>query len=211
MAADGTLVVVAADVSGSMLGQSASLAQVQIQELFSQLKDAMLRSGKPVYLGIFGFHTRATWLLKPTNVSMIADLPRLEIKPDESGLYPRTSFIPLLTATGKIVEHFQPGPSSTAFKTLEVILITDGYSTDPDSELRTRLYRLRGNRCFDRESCHIYAVMDDLDDDQPAEFQNWFIRGLTGSPQNRVRMSEFALLTGRICGTILDDGPDILF
>ena len=200
------LVLTVVDLSGSMRGQSASLAQVQLQELLAQMQNAEQRSGNRVIVGIIGFNTTAFWLMEPVEAGALNDPPRLTVKPNADGFYPRTSYTVMLGAVHKNLCELMSGSRFGTIDDAHIILISDGYSTDTEEDLKREMDQFQNSRGYDKDRCQFYLVGDDLDIDQPIEYRKWFVQAFVGAEFNWVKTSDSAGLFARIFGSILDGG-----
>lgn len=205
------VVLAVVDLSGSMAGQSVSTAQIQIQELFSALKSTQDHSSGLIRFGLMGFHERTQWLIKPEDIDKINDLPILQITPTPSGLYPKTNCIAMLQELNRsLTPQFLCGRS--LLKSLNIILISDGFPTDRTEKLRATMSNLRNNEVFSDSHCRRFVIRDEFDVKKArVNYGRWFLEEFVGNTDNMVSAEGFSALTSRISADLIGDIPSSVF
>ena len=202
------------DLSGSMVGQSIATAQAQVQELLWELKATQTSTANVIRFGLMGFADAAGWILRPKNVDEINDLPVLQIKPDESGLYPGTSYSAMLT---ELERSLNPAFLCDQYpiNSLHVILFSDCFSTDGEQALRGAMERLKGNAVFADRRCRCYVIRDELDRDKGRlDYRTWLVQAFTRAREHVTDAAGFSDLISRISAELTgggDGNPESVF
>ena len=200
------VVLAIVDLSGSMAGQSIATAQAQIQELLWELKSTQASTSEVIRFGLMGFEAGAEWILRPTDVDEINDLPTLRIKRDGNGFFPRTNFCAMLlelerSLNPRFLCDQQP------IRGLHVILFSDGFSTDREQELRDTMERVQKNQVFSDRRCRRYVVRDELDQaKRELSYRAWLVEAFTGAEENVTNAAGFSALISQISAKLTGGG-----
>lgn len=192
------VVLAIVDLSGSMAGQSIATAQAQIQELLWEMKSTQASTSNVIRFGLMGFESGARWIMKPTNVDEINDLPTLRIKMDQNGFFPRTNFSAMLM---ELERGMNPGflCDQEPIRSLHVILFSDGFSTDQEQELRDTMERLQKNKVFSDRRCRRYVIRDELDwAKRELSYRTWLVEAFAGAKENVTNAAGFSALISQI-------------
>lgn len=154
------------DLSGSMRGQPVASVGVQLQELLWELREIHMPGESRLWFGLMAFHEEIQWLLPPTPVDQVVELPQLQVLPRKDGFYPTTSYEAMLMRLTYYLfaePHFWPEKPDD----LELILFTDGRPTDGKVMLQV-LYKLIGETELGSDSCRWHFVQEGASLQRPA-------------------------------------------
>jgi hypothetical protein len=187
-----------------MAGQSITTAQIQIQELFSALKLTQQHSTGTIRFGLMGFSDSARWLKKPEDVNKIEDLPSLQILENSSGLYPRTNCEQMLHELKKSMTT-QFLCNQYSLKSLNIVLLSDGFPTDNEDVLRDAMKMLKSNAVFSDSRCKRFVIRDELEPKKRSiDYGMWFLDEFAGNKDNIVDTDGFSALISRISAELID-------
>lgn len=202
------VVLIILDHSGSMQGQPAVTARIQIQELLSELKYVQRRAKNEIRFALMTFDAHAKWVMPPTDVDQINDLNIPAIQSDQQGLYPRTSFATMLQdLEGKLTPRFLC--NNCPLNSLNIVLFSDCFPSDPEPRLREMMGKLQRNPVFSDSRCNRFLVRVVLNPElMQVNYQHWFRDAFPSRKSNECEPSDFSGLVNQIIEE-LDDSVGV--
>ncbi|HIR12945.1 MAG TPA: VWA domain-containing protein [Candidatus Choladousia intestinavium] len=203
------VVLVVADLSGSMAGQPVSRMNVQISELLSELKTTQTMAANSIRFGLLGFHEKKQWLILPAGVDELDHLPMLQIGKRSDGFFARSNYSIMLAELNRCMNRdFLCGNRS--LNTVHVLLFSDGFPTDSWQSLKNASASLKKNTVFSNERCRRYVIQEREYKGQ-GNYRGDFWTDFVNSKENIIQAEQFSELLGDICGELSGIKDDNVF
>ena len=194
------VVLVVADLSGSMAGQPVSRMNVQISELLSELKTTQTMAANSIRFGLLGFHEKKQWLILPAGVDELDHLPMLQIGKRSDGFFARSNYSIMLAELNRCMNRdFLCGNRS--LNTVHVLLFSDGFPTDSQQSLKNAAASLKKNAVFSNDRCRRYVIQE-REGKSLGLYRRDFWTSFVNSEANIVCAEQFSELLGDLCGEL---------
>lgn len=191
------VILILADLSGSMAGASVSKINVQLSELLSELKDAQKRAKNSIRIGIMGFHDTPSWILKPADVEPLHGLPALSIPYDGYGLGHKSDYSRMLLELDKSLKNTNFLCVDRKLNALHILLLTDGCATDKQPALEQAIKQLENNHVFVHEKTKRYVISEEIRKNRMMQGEN-ILKAFAGVEDHIISYDAFSLLLSTI-------------
>lgn len=186
------VIIVIADISGSMEGAAIAKINVQLLEMLSELQSRQEISENSIRLGIMGFHEQTVWFVNPTIVSDINVLPQLTPVRGRDDLGTKSNFSQMLTDLNKhMTTEFLC--NRRKLNSVHLLFFTDGCPTDRIENLNASFQKLKKNAVFSDVHTKRYVVQE-RSEGVKLHDRDDFIEMLAGKKENVVTADEFSVL-----------------
>lgn len=201
------VIIALVDLSGSMTGRASSAIGYQLFELLSALRDKQEDANNSIRLGILAFHETAYWIIKPTQVNQIQNLPELNPVPGNDGLGRKSNYAEMLKELNNcMTERFLC--ETRALHDLHLLLFTDGCPTDKSTDFIKAMELIRKNPIFSNTHTKRYIVKENKKEIHFSGMENHvdmtdYLKIFASNEQNIVSADDFSTLQGDIINELV--------